>query len=135
MHLLTTQVNQLRINSEQALEQTKPLIQTFPLAKINQFQYLHPVQHQVAQFIVVLNCEKTERLKLHATIRQLGDELAQLRRHINEPSHFSLPAIFTVDPPCSAVFQVHSGQDNIQISRPRITITSKKLRALHPNPG
>ena len=34
LHLLTTQVNQLRINSEQALEQTEPLIQTFPLANI-----------------------------------------------------------------------------------------------------
>ena len=33
-HLLTTQVNQLRKNSEQTLEQTKPLIQTFPLANI-----------------------------------------------------------------------------------------------------
>ena len=38
LHLLTTQVNQLRINSEQALEQTKLLIQTFPLANIKQFQ-------------------------------------------------------------------------------------------------
>ena len=37
LHLLTTQVNQLRINSEQALEQTKPLIQTFPLANVIQF--------------------------------------------------------------------------------------------------
>ena len=40
LHLLTSQVNQLKINSEQALEQTKPLIQTFPLANIKQFQYL-----------------------------------------------------------------------------------------------
>ena len=37
LHLLTTQINQFRINSEQALEQTKPLIQTFPLANIKQF--------------------------------------------------------------------------------------------------
>ena len=37
LHLLATQVNQLRLNSEQALEQTKPLIETFPLAKIKQF--------------------------------------------------------------------------------------------------
>ena len=41
LHLLTTQVDQLRKTSEQALEQTKPLIQTFPLANIKQFQYLH----------------------------------------------------------------------------------------------
>ena len=34
LHLLTTQNEQLRINSEQALEQTKTLIQTFPLANI-----------------------------------------------------------------------------------------------------
>ena len=34
LHLFTTQVNQLRKNSEQALERTKPLIQIFPLANI-----------------------------------------------------------------------------------------------------
>ena len=68
LHLLTTQVNQLRINSEQALEQTKPFIQTFPLANIKQFQYLHAVQHQVAQFFVDLNSEKSERLKLQAIL-------------------------------------------------------------------
>ena len=58
LHLLTSQVNQLRIDSQhsqQALEQTKPLIQTFPLANIKQFQYLHAVQQQVAQFFVDLN--------------------------------------------------------------------------------
>ena len=37
LHLLTTQFNQLKIKSEQTLEQTKPLIQTFPLANIKQF--------------------------------------------------------------------------------------------------
>ena len=37
LKLLTTQVNQLKINSEQALEHTKPLIQTFPSANIKQF--------------------------------------------------------------------------------------------------
>ena len=130
LHLKTTQVNQLRINSEQALEQTKPLIQTFPLANIKQFQYLHAVQHQVAQFFLDLNSEKSERVKLHATIRQLEDELAQLRRQINESSTSSLPAPFTVDPPSSAAFQYHSALDNIQILRPRLTITLKKLRAL-----
>ena len=31
LHLLTSQVNQLKIDSQQALDQTKPLIQTFPL--------------------------------------------------------------------------------------------------------
>ena len=73
LHLLTTQVNRLRLNSEQALEQTKPLIQTFPLANIKQFQYLHAVQHQVAQFFVDLNCKKSERLELQATVPQLKD--------------------------------------------------------------
>ena len=38
LHLLTTRVDQLRLTSEQVLEQTKPLIQTFPLANIKQFQ-------------------------------------------------------------------------------------------------
>ena len=85
LHLLTTEVNQLRITSEQALEQTKPLIQTFPLANIIQFQYLHAVQRQVAQFLVDLNGEKSERPKLQATIRLLEDELVHLWRQVNEP--------------------------------------------------
>ena len=91
-HLLTTQVNQLRTISEQALKQTKPLIQTFPFANIKQLQYRHAVQHQVAQFFVDLNSEKSERLKLHATIRHFNDELAQLRRQLTEPSSSSLSA-------------------------------------------
>ena len=105
LHLLTTRVDQLRIISEQALEQTKPLIQTFHLANMKQSQYLHAVQHQVAQFFVDLNVEESERLKLCTTIRQLEDELVQLRREVNDPSRSSLPVPFTVDPP-SAAFQI-----------------------------
>ena len=85
LHLLTGQVDQLRITSEQALEQTKPLIETFPLANIKQFHYLHAVQQQVAQFFVDLIIEKDERLKLFTTIRQLEDELAQLGRQLMNP--------------------------------------------------
>ena len=121
LHLLTIQVNQLRINSEQALEQTKPLIQTFPVANNKQFQYLHSVQQQVAQFFVDLNTEKSERLKLCATIRHLEEELTQLRRQVNKPSTSSLPIPFTVTPPSSAAFQVSCVLGNIQISRPRVT--------------
>ena len=104
LHLLTSQVNQLKIKSEETLEQTKPLIQTFPLAKIKHFQYLHAVQQQVAQFIVDLNTEKNERLKLCTTICRLADELTQLRRQVHEPSS-SFPASFTVDPPSSVIFK------------------------------
>ena len=126
LHLLTTQVNQLRKSSKQAVEQTKPLIQIFRLANIKQFQYLHAVQHQVAQFFVDLNTEKMERLKLRTNICQLEDELTQLRRQVNEPSVSSLPAPFTVDPPSSPAFQDSSAMGNIQISRPRVTITLKR---------
>ena len=126
LHLLTSQVNQLRINSHQALEQTKPLIQTFPLANIKQFQYLHAVQQQVAQFFVNLNTEKNERLKLCTTVCRLEDELAQLRRQLHEPSSSSLPASFTVDPPSSAAFQDSSTLGSIQILKPRVTITLKR---------
>ena len=126
LHLLTTQVNQLKINSEQALEQTKPLIQTFPLAIVKQFQYLHAVQQQVAQFFVGLNSEKSERLKLRTTIRQLEDELTQLRRQVKEPSSSSFPVPFTIDPPNSAAFQDSNVQSNIQISKPKVTSTLKR---------
>ena len=111
------------MKSEQTLEQTKPLIQTFPLANIKQFQYLHAVQHQVAQFFVGLNSEKNERPKLQATIRQLEDELVQMRRQVNEPSPSSLPVPFTVDPPSSAAFQDSNALGSIQMSKPRVTIT------------
>ena len=95
LHLLTTEVDQLRITLEQALEQTKPLIQTFPLANIKQFQYLQAVQRKVAQFFVDLIIEKYERLKLCTAISQLEDELAQLCREVNKPPP---PTSFT---PCS----------------------------------
>ena len=126
LHLLTSQVNQLRIDSQQALDQTKPLIQTFPLANIKQFQYLHAVQHQVAQFFVDLNTEKSERLKLCTTIRHLEEELTLLRRQINEPSTSSLPVPFTVDPPSSAASQGSNILGSIQILKPRVTITLKR---------
>ena len=126
LHLLTSQVNQLRIDSQQALDQTKPLIQTYPLANIKQFQYLHAVQHQVAQFFVDLNTEKSERLRLCTTIRHLEEELTLLRRQINEPSTSSLPVPFTVDPPSSAASQDSNTLGSIQILKPRVTITWKR---------
>ena len=126
LHLLKTQVSQPRINSEQALKQTKPRIQTFPLANIKQFQYLHAVQHQVAQFFVDLNTEKSERLKLRTNLRKLEGELTQLRRQVTEPSTSSLHVPFTVDPPSSAGFQDSNVLGNIQISKPRVTIALKR---------
>ena len=124
--MLTSQVNQLRIDSQEALEQTKPLIQTFPLANITQFQYLHAVQQQVAQFFVDLNTEKNERLKLCTTICRFEYELTQLRRQVHEPSPSSLPVPFTIDPPSSAAFQDSGILASIQITKPRVTITLKK---------
>ena len=126
LHLSTSQVNQLRIDSQQALKQTKPLIQTFPLANIKQFQYLHAVQQQVAQFFVDLNTENNERLKLCTTICRLEDELTQLRRQVNEPSSSSLPVPSTIDPPISAAFQDSSTLGSIHILKPRVTITLKR---------
>ena len=126
LHLLTSQVNQLRIDSQQALDQTKPFIQTFPLANIKQFQYLHAVQQQVAQFFVDLNTEKNERLRLDTTIRRLENELTQLRRPVNEPSSSSHPIPFTIDPPSSAAFEDSSTLGSIQIMKPRVTITLKR---------
>ena len=126
VHLLTSQVNQLRIDSQQALDQTKPFIQTFPLANIKKFQYLHAVQQQVAQFFVDLNTEKNERLKLCTTNCRFEDELAQLRGQINEPSTSSLPVLFTVDPPSSAASQDSNILGSIQILKPMVTITLKR---------
>ena len=126
LHLLTGQVNQLRIDSQQALEQTNLLIQTFPMANIKQFQYLHAVQQQVAHFFVDLNTEKNERLKLSTTICRLEDELTQLRRQVQEPSSSSLPVPFTIDPPSSAAFQDSGILGSIQIMKPRVTITLKR---------
>ena len=126
LHLLTSQVNQLRIDSQQALEQIKPLIQTFPLANIKQFQYLHAVQLPVAQFFVDLNTEKNERIKLRTTICRLEDELTQLRRQVREPSSCSLPVPLTIDPPSFSPFQDSGIQGSIQIMKLRVTITFKR---------
>ena len=43
LHLLTAQVDQLQTTSEKALEQTKPLVRTFPLASMKHFQHFHAV--------------------------------------------------------------------------------------------
>ena len=99
LRLITSQVNQIRIVSQQALDQTKPLIQTFPLANIKQFQYLHAVQQQISQLFEDFNTEKNERLMLCTTICRLEVELAQLRRQVQEPSSSSLPVPFTINPP------------------------------------
>ena len=96
------------------------------MANIKQFQYLHAVQQQVAQFFVDLNTEKNERLKLHTTIRRLENELTQLRRPVNEPSPPSHPIPFTIDPPSSAAFEDSSTLGSIQIMKPRVTITLKR---------
>ena len=134
LHLLTTRVDQLRLNSGQALEQTKPLIQTFPLANIEQFQSLHAVQLQVAQFFLDLNTEKVERLKLYTTIRGLEDEINQLRRQVNDPSPSFLPVLFTLDPPCSAAFQDTCALGNSQISKPSFTNTLKRASSTTSKP-
>ena len=126
LHLITSQINQLRIDSQQALDQTKPFIQNFPLAIIKQFQCLHAVQQQVAQFFVDLNTEKNERLKLRTTICRLEDELAQLRRQVQKPSSSSLPIPFTINPPSSGDFQDSGILDSNQILKPRVTITLKR---------
>ena len=72
------------------------------------------------------NTEKNERLQLRTTIRQLEDELTQVRRQVNEPSSSSIPVLFTVDPPSSAAFQDSGALGSIQISKRRVTITLKK---------
>ena len=81
----------------------------------------------MAQFLVDLNKEKSERLKLHATIHQL-------RRQVNEPSPSSFPVPFLVDPPSSAAFQDYSTQVNIQISKPKLTITLKRASSIASQP-
>ena len=73
-----------------------------------------------------LNTKKNERFKLRTSIRQLEDELTQLRRQVNEPSSSPLPVPFTVNPPSSTAFQDSSALGNIQISKPRVTITLKR---------
>ena len=134
LHLMTTRVDQLRLTSEQALEQTKPLIQSFPLANIKQFQYFHAEQQQVAQFFVDLNTEKTEHLKQYTTFRRLEDELIQLRRPVIESSPSLLPVPFTVDPPCSAALQDNCALGNAQISKPSITINLKRASSTTSKP-
>ena len=62
LRLLTTPVKQLRIDSEQALEQTKRLIQTFPSANIKQFQYLRAVLQQVSQLAWILTPRRVNAL-------------------------------------------------------------------------
>ena len=86
----------------------------------------------MAQFFVDLYAEKSEHIKLCTTIRQVEDELIQLRRQVNEPSPSSLPVPFTVDPHCSAAFQDTCALGNAQILKPSITITLKRTSSTTP---
>ena len=88
----------------------------------------------MAQFFVYLNIKKNERLKLCTTIRQLEEELTQLRRHVNELSLSLLPIPFTADPPCSAAFQDSCALNNAQLSKPSITITLKRTSSTTSKP-
>ena len=81
-----------------------------------------------------LKIEKSERLKLCTAIRQLEDELVQLRGQVNEPSPSSLLVPFTVDAPCSAAFQDTCALNNAQISKPSITITVKRASSTKAKP-
>ena len=112
---MTTQVEQLGSTSEQALEQAKPPIRTFPLANKKQSQYLHAVQHLATELSADLKTEKQERLKRHATIRQLEDKLTRLRRQGNEPSSSSLPVPSKVDLWCSTKLQDKRAVEDAQI--------------------
>ena len=49
-----------------------------------------------------------------------------MRRQVSEPSSSSLPVPFTVNPPSSAAFRDFSVLHNIEITRPRVTITLKR---------
>ena len=73
-----------------------------------------------------LNTEKNERINLRTTLCRLEDELTQLRRQVHEPSSFSLPVSFTIDPPSSSAFQNSGILGSIQILKPRVTITLKR---------
>ena len=82
-----------------------------------------------------LNTEKKERLKVCTTIRQLENELVQLRRLVNEPSPSSFPISFPVDPPCSAAFQDNCALNNAQLSKPSITINLKRASSTTSKPS
>ena len=88
----------------------------------------------MAQFFVDLNIETNERPKLSATTRQLEDELAQLRRQVNEPSPHSLPVPFTFDLPCLTVFQAKCVLNHARITKLTLTITLKGAPITSFNP-
>ena len=90
---------------------------------MKQSQYLHAVQHLATQLSKDLKIEKQERLKLNAILRQLEDELTQLRRQANEPSSSSLPVPSSVDPSYSASLQGKRALEDAQILKPFPTIT------------
>ena len=90
---------------------------------MKQYQYLHAVQHLATQLSADLKNEKQELLKLHAIIRQLEDELTQLRRQANEPSSSSPPVPSEVDPSYSATLQSKCALEHVQILKPIRTIT------------
>ena len=57
-----------------------------------------------------------------------------MRRQVSEPTFSSLPVPFTSNPPSSAAFQDSNVLGNIQISKPRVTITLKRTSSTTSRP-
>ena len=135
LHLLTTQVDQLRITSEQALEQTKPLTETFSLANIKHFQYFHAVQHQVAHFIAISISRKMNALsyaQLFASLKM--GELNCVDRLIN-PHLLLLQSFLLSTHLVLLLSKIIVPKTMSKCQSLRSQLLYKELRAPHPNPG
>ena len=92
-------MNQLKAFSESSLQQTALLIQKFPLAHLNQVQYLHSVQLTVAQLHQDLESERLERQTLQLLVCQLHKGILFLQTFFGNQNTEASPKPFTIDPP------------------------------------
>ena len=96
---LNTQMNQLKAFSEPSLQQTTPLIQKFPLARLEKVQYLLSVQLTVAQLQQDLESETLQRQTLQLLVCQLQKEILFRQIFFANQNTGASPKPFTIDPP------------------------------------
>ena len=117
IHSLSAQLNLLQTYSESSIQQTTPLLQKFPLAHLNQVQYVLSVQLTVAQSHQDLESEKLERQTLQLLALQPQKDRMLTQNILKNQKTGSLPRPFSIDPPSAGAITNPSMPETHELSR------------------
>ena len=114
---LSAQLSQLQTYSESSIQQTTPLLQKFPLAHLEQAQYLHSVQLTVAKLHQDLESERPERQTLQLLVFQLQKDLIFTQNILMIQKTGTPPKQFSIDPPSTGTVTNPSVPETHELSR------------------